>query len=83
MKEKIGHDMIDLGIDTMNSEIIDSKDPMKRLDSIKGCTRQHGSHISLETHLRIAHQSTEALAYLHTSAYPPIFHGDVKSANIL
>ncbi|XP_078158717.1 phospholipase D zeta 1-like [Carex rostrata] len=34
MKEKIGHDTIDLG--TKNSEIIDSNDPMKRLDSIKG-----------------------------------------------
>ncbi|KAM0890650.1 hypothetical protein ACQ4PT_026904 [Festuca glaucescens] len=38
---------------------------------------------SLETRLRIAQESAEALSYLHQSTNHPIVHGDVKSMNIL
>ncbi|KAF8655695.1 hypothetical protein HU200_061017 [Digitaria exilis] len=48
---------------------------------LHGC--DHKSPIPLDLRLKIATQSAEALAYIHSSTSRTILHGDVKSLNIL
>jgi serine/threonine protein kinase len=40
-------------------------------------------NLNFETRLRIALGSAKGIVYLHTEAYPPIFHRDIKASNIL
>ncbi|KAJ4760526.1 Wall-associated kinase family protein [Rhynchospora pubera] len=65
------------------------KVPMLVYEYISNGTLYHCIHdkqktpIPSDLRLRIAVESANALAYMHSFASPPILHGDVKSANIL
>ncbi|KAI4300387.1 hypothetical protein L6164_033772 [Bauhinia variegata] len=68
---------------------VESEQPLMIYEYISNGTLHdhlHGRYPNLldwKTRLKIAFQTAEALAYLHSSTHTPIYHRDVKSTNIL
>ncbi|XP_010935377.3 wall-associated receptor kinase-like 20 [Elaeis guineensis] len=68
---------------------VESQQPLMIYEYIPNGTLYKHLHMRDEaildwkTRLKIALQTAEALAYLHSSAHVPIYHRDVKSTNIL
>ncbi|KAI5425680.1 wall-associated receptor kinase-like 20 [Lathyrus oleraceus] len=68
---------------------VESEQPLMIYEYISNGTLYdhiHGrypSFLDWKKRLKIAFQTAEALAYLHSSAHTPIYHRDVKSTNIL
>ncbi|KAF7804368.1 wall-associated receptor kinase-like 20 [Senna tora] len=68
---------------------VESQEPFMIYEYISNGTLHdhlHGRYsnfLDWKTRLKIAFQTAEALAYLHSAAHTPIFHRDVKSTNIL
>ncbi|KAK8563800.1 hypothetical protein V6N12_035936 [Hibiscus sabdariffa] len=54
-------------------------------NGIEQIINETSTKVTLSWHcrLRIAYQTAQGLAYLHSSVVPPIYHRDVKSSNIL
>lgn len=66
---------------------VEAEQPLMVYEYIPNGTLYHHLHknefLDWSTRLKIALQTAEGLAYLHSSAYTPIYHRDVKSSNIL
>lgn len=68
---------------------VESETPLMIYEYISNGTlydHLHGrfsNFLDWKTRLKVALQTAEALAYLHSAAHTPIYHRDVKSTNIL
>ncbi|KAJ1418893.1 Serine/threonine-protein kinase, active site [Sesbania bispinosa] len=68
---------------------VESEQPLMIYEYISNGTlydHVHGRYsnfLDWKTRLKVAFQTAEALAYLHSAAHTPIYHRDVKSTNIL
>ncbi|XP_028789951.1 wall-associated receptor kinase-like 20 [Neltuma alba] len=68
---------------------VESEQPLMIYEYISNGTLHdhlHGRYsnfLDWKTRLKVAFQTAESLAYLHSAAHTPIYHRDVKSTNIL